>query len=101
MDSVPDGKNTTKVKVNSLAFAYCAKNGISKDPKRRTCFLQRQGQRKEEIPMDQNILLNLDEALKESLEKVFQLLEEKKYFQAKDELLKYNGYGAELHRGGA
>ena len=31
---------------------------------------------KEEIPMDQNILMNLDEAMKESLEKIFQLLEE-------------------------
>lgn len=40
--------------------------------------------------MDQNILMNLDEAMKESLEKIFQLLEEKKYFLAKDELLKYN-----------
>ena len=52
--------------------------------------LQRRGVRKEEIPMDQNILMNLDEAMKESLEKIFQLLEEKKYFLAKDELLKYN-----------
>ena len=39
--------------------------------------------------MDQN-LMNLDEAMKESLEKIFQLLDEKKYFLAKDELLKYN-----------
>lgn len=33
--------------------------------------LQRRGVRKEEIPMDQNILMNLDEAMKESLEKIF------------------------------
>ena len=30
--------------------------------------------------MDQN-LMNLDEAMKESLEKIFQLLDEKKYFR--------------------
>ena len=32
--------------------------------------------------MDQNILMNLDEAMKESMEKIFQLLDEKKYFRA-------------------
>ena len=40
--------------------------------------------------MDQNILMNLDEAMKESIEKIFQLLDEKKYFMARDELLRYN-----------
>lgn len=40
--------------------------------------------------MDQNILMNLDEAMKESMEKIFQLLDEKKYFRARDELLRYN-----------
>lgn len=40
--------------------------------------------------MDNNILLNHDEAFDESMEKIFQLLEEKMYFKIKDELLKYN-----------
>ena len=40
--------------------------------------------------MDQNIIMNLDDAMEESMEKILQLLDEKKYFAAKDELLKYN-----------
>ena len=36
------------------------------------------------------ITMNMDEAVKDSLEKILQLLEEKQYFKARDELLKYN-----------
>ena len=42
------------------------------------------------IPMDQNILKNPEEAMKESMERIYQLLDEKKYFMVKDELLKFN-----------
>lgn len=37
-----------------------------------------------------NLLPDTDERMEESLEKIFELLEEKKYFQARDEILKYN-----------
>ena len=40
--------------------------------------------------MDPTILLDTEAAMDESLEKVLELLEEKKYFMARDELLKYN-----------
>lgn len=40
--------------------------------------------------MDPTILLDPEAAMDESLEKVLELLEEKKYFMARDELLKYN-----------
>ena len=40
--------------------------------------------------MDQNTLRNPDDILKESMERIYQLLEEKKYFMVKDELLKFN-----------
>lgn len=40
--------------------------------------------------MDNMIVLDREEALEESLEKILQWLEEKMYFKAKDELLKYN-----------
>lgn len=40
--------------------------------------------------MDYNYLLDADEMFEESLEKILGLLEEKKYFLARDELLKYN-----------
>ncbi len=40
--------------------------------------------------MDSNVLINLKEAMEESMEKIFRLLEEKKYFMARDEFLKYN-----------
>ena len=54
--------------------------------------MQRYGiqMREEMIPMDQNILRDPDDAMKESLERIYQLLEEKKYFMVKDELLKFN-----------
>ena len=42
------------------------------------------------IPVDQNTLRNPDDILKESMERIYQLLEEKKYFMVKDELLKFN-----------
>lgn len=37
-----------------------------------------------------NRVMDLDLLLDESLEKILKLIEEKKYFQARDELLKYN-----------
>ena len=37
-----------------------------------------------------NIILDLDQAYDESIEKIFELLEEKKYFRCRDELLKHN-----------
>lgn len=40
--------------------------------------------------MDPLILLDPEAAMTESMEKIFELLEEKKYFMARDELLKYN-----------
>ena len=40
--------------------------------------------------MDPLILLDPEAAMAESMEKIFELLEEKKYFMARDELLKYN-----------
>lgn len=40
--------------------------------------------------MDPMIMIDPEEAVKESMEKIFQLLDEKKYFLAKDELLKFN-----------
>lgn len=40
--------------------------------------------------MDYNLLFDPDDLMGESLEKILNLLEEKKYFQARDELLKYN-----------
>lgn len=40
--------------------------------------------------MDPTILLDHEAAMNESLEKILELLEEKKYFMARDELLKYN-----------
>ena len=43
---------------------------------------------KEEIPMDPTILTDTETAIEESMEKIFELLEEKKYFMARDELLK-------------
>lgn len=38
-----------------------------------------------------NIMMDSDMLMEESLEKILELLENKKYFQARDELLKYNG----------
>lgn len=40
--------------------------------------------------MDPIILTDTETAIEESMEKIFELLEEKKYFMARDELLKYN-----------
>lgn len=40
--------------------------------------------------MDPTILTDPETAMEESMEKIFELLEEKKYFMARDELLKYN-----------
>lgn len=40
--------------------------------------------------MDPTIILDPETAMEESMEKIFELLEEKKYFMARDELLKYN-----------
>lgn len=40
--------------------------------------------------MEYNYLLEADEMFEESLEKILNLLDEKKYFLARDELLKYN-----------
>ena len=40
--------------------------------------------------MDPTILLDPEAAMEESMEKILELLEEKKYFMARDELLKYN-----------
>lgn len=37
-----------------------------------------------------NIVLDMDKAYDESIEKIFELLEEKKYFRCRDELLKHN-----------
>lgn len=38
----------------------------------------------------ENVILDMDEQIEGSLDKIFKLLEEKKYFQCRDELLKYN-----------
>lgn len=40
--------------------------------------------------MDPTILTDTEAAIEESMEKILELLEEKKYFMARDELLKYN-----------
>ena len=40
--------------------------------------------------MDPMIVMQPDLAFEESLEKIFQFIEEKRYFKARDELLKYN-----------
>ena len=40
--------------------------------------------------MDKNILLNHDDAFEESLEKIYEWIEEKMFFKVRDELLKYN-----------
>lgn len=40
--------------------------------------------------MDPTILLDPEAAMEESMEKILELLEEKKYFMARDEFLKYN-----------
>lgn len=40
--------------------------------------------------MDPIMIMQPEAAFEESLEKIFQLIEEKKYFQVRDELLKYN-----------
>ena len=40
--------------------------------------------------MDQMIMQDRDQALEESIEKILELIEEKKYFMARDEMLKYN-----------
>jgi len=40
--------------------------------------------------MDKNILLNHDEAFEESLEKIYEWIDEKMFFKIRDELLKYN-----------
>ena len=37
-----------------------------------------------------NIVIDMDQAYDESIEKIFELLEEKKYFKSRDELLKHN-----------
>ena len=37
-----------------------------------------------------NIIVDMDQAYDESLEKIFELLEDKKYFRCRDELLKHN-----------
>jgi magnesium transporter len=42
------------------------------------------------MQMDQNKVRNDDEAVKVSLQKIFGWIDEKKYFKARDELLKYN-----------
>ncbi len=38
----------------------------------------------------ENVMLDMDQAYDESVEKIFELLEAKKYFQCRDELLKHN-----------
>ncbi|MBQ0018376.1 MAG: magnesium transporter [Clostridiales bacterium] len=38
----------------------------------------------------ENIMIDMDQAYDESIEKIFDLLKEKKYFQCRDELLKHN-----------
>ena len=40
--------------------------------------------------MDSNLISEADQAIEESLEKIFGWIEEKKYFKARDELLKHN-----------
>ena len=40
--------------------------------------------------MDSNMIREADQAIEESLEKIFGWIEEKKYFKARDELLKHN-----------
>ena len=40
--------------------------------------------------MDQLIMQNREQALEESLEKILELIQEKKYFMVRDEMLKYN-----------
>ena len=40
--------------------------------------------------MDQAIMQDRDHALEESMEKILELIEEKKYFMVRDEMLKYN-----------
>ena len=40
--------------------------------------------------MDQMIMQNRELALEESLEKILELIQEKKYFMVRDEMLKYN-----------
>ncbi len=40
--------------------------------------------------MDQMIMQDRDQALEESMEKILELIEEKKYFMVRDEMLKYN-----------
>lgn len=44
----------------------------------------------EERPMDNRILIDADILWEESFQKVLELIEEKRYFQARDELLKFN-----------
>lgn len=39
---------------------------------------------------NRNLVLDMDKAYDESIEKIFELLEEKKYFRCRDELLKHN-----------
>ena len=52
--------------------------------------------------MDPTMLIDPEIAMEESMEKIFELLEEKKYFMARDELLKYNNADiAEGTAGGA
>ena len=45
---------------------------------------------KEEITLDPAMLKEPEQAADESLEKIFGFIEEKKYFKARDELLKHN-----------
>ena len=40
--------------------------------------------------MDQMIMQDRDQALEESMEKILELISEKKYFMVRDEMLKYN-----------
>ena len=40
--------------------------------------------------MDQAIMQDRDQALEESMEKILELIKEKKYFMVRDEMLKYN-----------
>ena len=40
--------------------------------------------------MDQMIMQDRDQALEESMEKILGLIDEKKYFMVRDEMLKYN-----------
>ena len=46
-----------------------------------------------------NSIQDMDETFEYSEEKIFSLLEEKKYFQCRDELLKFNAVDGRRHAG--